>query len=140
MSPWGGVTGKFTKNVTFSASAATEAAIATMKLTAAFLGVVPQPVETPIYGYSSGGGSLSPNTFKYGGVQYTISMLASRAIMKLLMLSFTATPSFSTVVLDIDGTEYTLTQYSYEKTYFFGTNVAPFATGTTYTIKIKSVS
>ena len=140
MSPWGGVTGKFTKNVTFSASAAAEAVIATMKLTAAGCGRIPVPFERLVYGYTSQGyGALSPNTFKYNGVQYTIDRLAAENITKRIHLYFTAAPSFSAVVLDIDGTEFTLTQNSSEKEGFFGIGIT-FTEGTTYTVKIKSVS
>lgn len=153
MSPWGGVTGKFTKNVTFSASAAEEDwKSVTMTLKAGTIrdGQQAQMVFK-IYGYDSSHGSLSPNTFKYEGTEYTITSLMSNSIYPAsastpapsnIQMMLSKTPPFSKIVINVKGMEVVLNQSSSTATSFSSATNSKyeFAANTTYTVKIISVS
>ena len=101
------------------------------------------------YDSSSGKGSLDGGTFKYGGVQYTVSALETRVVHPMevtggepiIHMTLSEAPPFSTMVLNIDGTEVVLSKSSSREVLFSSTTSFDlFNVGSTYTIRILSVS
>ena len=122
--------------------------IATLTLTAGYIGAPTQPFFRELVGYDSTTGSLSPTSFKYNGTQYTISKFYCMIVPEQAGVSssgavtyvvFSSAPSFTKMVLDINGTEVELTQLSSLKTQF-SVGGFQFAVDSTYTIKILSIS
>ncbi len=125
--------------------------IATLTMKAGAIGNPSQPFYREYYGYTSNVGSLSPTSFKYNGTQYTISSFTCMVVPNqsnatagvAMYVYFSTAPSFTKMKLDINGTEMELSQSSSTKTNFGSTITASgfrFVAGSTYTIKILSVS
>ncbi len=96
-------------------------------------------------GYDSSIGSLTPNTIRHNGIEYTIKSFTQQRIGSSFInkIDFGATPSFSKITLSIDGTEITfrkVTSGSEEGSFrnFEVTNYLLTA-GETQTIKIISI-
>ena len=83
-------------------------------------------------------GSLTPNTFQYNGITYTIYAFYTRS--GYTYINFT-TPTFTDPVMaqiKINGVQYT---FAYNVNYQLkGENVTAFSTGNTYNIEILSIT
>lgn len=91
------------------------------------------------YGYNSDTtiyGSLTPNIIKYQGVSYTINVFHS-VYDTIMAFANNKMPPISTIVLNINGTRYTLTKDNKFKN--FSTSATAFTSQKTYKIKIISM-
>ena len=132
--------------------ATTIIAIATLTLKAGSIHYAKYGTRTiNLVGYDGTTGSLSPISFNYNGTQYTISSLYSRNVVSKvarlysLIVIFSSAPSFTKMVIYIDGEEFELSKDSSDETSFSGTTSDTtdgftFTEQLTYTIKILSVS
>lgn len=136
------MTGTFQKDTSFSA---TEAQPKELTLVIGNIKVqfVPMIGYTYLVGFDGSTGSLSPN--KIGN--YTVSSIFSLlmpnsdyAKMQYTKMTFSAEPSFTKLVVTINGTQVTFTQSSTEKTEYIASAVYEFVSGKTYTIKVISIS
>ena len=142
-------------NVTYAVLKEATTIIATLTLVAGNMSSSKKYISQ--VGYDGTNGSLSPNSFNYNGTQYTISNLYTIHVMKVplfisgttvesftLHVIFSSAPSFTKMVIYIDGEEFELSKDSSDETSFStdttDTDKFEFALRVPYTIKILSVS
>lgn len=132
------MTGTFQEDTQISATAATFDQ--DMTLVSGESGVVTQTVGKTV-GYNSSIGSLTPNTIRHNGEEYTIKSFVEDRLYSTypISISLDKTPSFSEITLSIDGTELTFSPVS---SLGFKNNTATkylLVKGETQTIKIISI-
>ncbi len=136
------MTGTFTEDTEFSATAATRDQTLTMVAGQKTIGSGVQQ-QTQIGYLANTTGSLSSDKIFYNGVEYTItgftSMRSSIVVGSIKTLVFSVEPPFSEITFDIDGTEATYGRNNINRKMYISDNPPEFVDGTTYTIKVVSI-
>lgn len=139
------MTGIFQKDTSFSA---TEAQATTLTMIAALVNHDNIPggyIDSFGYNASTSNGTLSPNTIS----GYTILRLWSNIIHRVQgntdqktspYIDFFSAPSFTKLIVTINGTQVTFTQDSSAKTVFYASSIYEFECDKTYVIKVISIS